>query len=178
MSEALLLLGSNYERIKNMSAAIEILHRRAEVTVLGVSDFYESDDVGGQSAAFLNAAVWIKTELSPACLRMLLRRIEAQMGRVRRGDSVSPLPIDLDISLYDDITLSLESTTIPDPGICRYPHVAVPLAQLCPEWQHPEIGKTLTEIANAMDCQQLRCLSPVHTTSSRHIGQNHDFKSS
>ncbi len=39
---------------------------------------------------------------------------------------------------------------IPDPDIVQQPHVAVPLADVAPGWRHPELGVTLSEIANSL----------------------------
>ena len=39
---------------------------------------------------------------------------------------------------------------IPDPDLLRHPHIAVPLADLTPEYRHPETGQTLAEIAEEM----------------------------
>jgi 7,8-dihydro-6-hydroxymethylpterin-pyrophosphokinase len=35
---------------------------------------------------------------------------------------------------------------IPDPDVLRYPHLAVPLADIAPDWRHPETGQTLADI--------------------------------
>ena len=40
------------------------------------------------------------------------------------------------------------AATIPDPDIARAPHVAVPLADLAPDWIHPQSGLTLRQIAS------------------------------
>lgn len=36
---------------------------------------------------------------------------------------------------------------IPDPDILRWPHVALPLADVAPAWVHPVDGRTLAAIA-------------------------------
>jgi 2-amino-4-hydroxy-6-hydroxymethyldihydropteridine diphosphokinase len=36
---------------------------------------------------------------------------------------------------------------IPDPEIVCYPHIALPLADLAPDYRHPETGETLAQIA-------------------------------
>ncbi|MCL4298432.1 MAG: GTP cyclohydrolase I FolE [Anaerolineae bacterium] len=40
---------------------------------------------------------------------------------------------------------------IPDPAIYHDPHVALPLADLAPDWVHPESGETLAEIAHQLN---------------------------
>jgi 2-amino-4-hydroxy-6-hydroxymethyldihydropteridine diphosphokinase len=111
-------------------------------------------DAGGQpipgQGAFLNAALLVHTTLPPLRLKYdLLRAIEAALGRVRTADKFAARTIDLDIALYGD--LILESTDprlhLPDPDILTRAHVALPLADLAPDFVHPATGDTLATIA-------------------------------
>lgn len=79
----------------------------------------------------------------------MLRAIEAVLGRVRTADKNAPRPIDLDIALWGDRVIEDRAAglVIPDPDILRWPHVAVPLADVAPDWVHPADGRTLAAIA-------------------------------
>jgi 2-amino-4-hydroxy-6-hydroxymethyldihydropteridine diphosphokinase len=77
----------------------------------------------------------------------VLARIEQQLGRQRRADPNAPRTIDVDISLFDDVVIDLGKRHIPDPEILRYPHIAVPLADVAPDYRHPETGESLAQIA-------------------------------
>lgn len=46
--------------------------------------------------------------------------------------------------------LDYEGHHVPDPDLLRYPHVAVPLADIVPYYVHPETGATLAEIVAEM----------------------------
>lgn len=72
----------------------------------------------------------------------VLRDIENRMGRVRTANKNAPRPIDLDILIYDGQTV--------DPDLWRYPHWAVPLAELIPEYRHEKCDITLGTVARKL----------------------------
>jgi 2-amino-4-hydroxy-6-hydroxymethyldihydropteridine diphosphokinase len=147
MPIAYLSLGSNLDKEHNLPAAVRLL--AAHGRVLAVSAVYETAPVGNPGdPSFFNAAVALETTMHPAELKkQVLAGIEQQLGRQRSADPNAPRTIDIDISLYDDAILDLGKRHIPDPEIVRYPHIAVPLADLAPGYRHPETGDTLAQIA-------------------------------
>jgi 2-amino-4-hydroxy-6-hydroxymethyldihydropteridine diphosphokinase len=153
MHSALILLGSNIDRQRNLPAAIERLRADDGIDVVAVSSVYESEAVGGKGPQpiFANAAVEVQTALSAYELRLRLRQIEADMGRQRSEDKYAPRPIDLDIVLFDDMVAEVEGSIIPDPDIERFAHVAVPLAEIAPDRCHPVSGRTLHAISEDLD---------------------------
>jgi 2-amino-4-hydroxy-6-hydroxymethyldihydropteridine diphosphokinase len=155
MIEVLISLGSNVEKEKNTSAALQALEAQPAIEIKAVSSIYETKAIGADGIPshqedFHNAAVLIETDLTAYQLRCVLRAIEEKVGRVRSTDKFAARPIDLDIALYGDVVLSLEGSQIPDPDIVRFPHVAVPLADVAPEWIHPLTGDTLDQIAQRL----------------------------
>lgn len=150
--EVFLALGSNIEPEGHLRAAVRELARR--FPLLRVSRIYETDPVGApDSPRFLNAAVLLRSTLAPRNLKLgHLRPLEARLGRRRGGDSNAPRTIDIDLALHGDRVLELPEAGIelPDPGILRHAHLALPLADLAPEFRHPTDGRTLREIAEAL----------------------------
>lgn len=148
MHRAYVLLGSNIDKERNLPAAVRLLCERCRV--VAVSAVYETQPVGRTNQpTFFNAAVLIETPLSPAELKwQVLRPIEAQLGRVRTEDPNAPRTIDLDIVLFDDAAFELDGSPIPDPALLKHPHVALPLAEIAPDYVHPITGETLAEIAS------------------------------
>jgi dihydroneopterin aldolase/2-amino-4-hydroxy-6-hydroxymethyldihydropteridine diphosphokinase len=147
-NRAFISLGSNIEPERNLPEAVRRLAARCRV--LAVSPVYESAPVGAgtEQSSFLNAAVLVETDLSAADLKeKVLRAIEGDMGRVRTEDRYAPRTIDLDISLFNHEVLEVGQRHIPDPEILALPHVARPLADLAPDYRHPETGQSLLEIA-------------------------------
>lgn len=146
-NRAFIALGSNIDAEDNLREAVRLL---AEQCVLvAVSPVYETVPVGKlDQPNFLNAVVLIETSLTAADLkRDVLSAIEHQLGRVRTSDKNAPRTIDLDIALFNTEVLDVDTRHIPDPDILKYAHIAVPLADLAPQYRHPETGQTLREIA-------------------------------
>lgn len=151
LNRALLSLGSNIEPEKNLPAAVRELARYG--LVVRVSSVWESPPFGppGQPV-FLNAAVRLDTPLSARELKeMAIEPIETRLGRVRSADRFAPRPIDIDIMLFNDDTLRVGRRRIPDDEILERPFVAIPLAEIEPDFIHPETGDTLAAIAARFD---------------------------
>ncbi|MCL7453199.1 MAG: 2-amino-4-hydroxy-6-hydroxymethyldihydropteridine diphosphokinase [Anaerolineae bacterium] len=149
-------LGSNIDPERNLPEAVRRLAQHCRL--LAVSPVYETQPVGRlDQPNFLNAALLLETYREPAELKEeVLLAIEGELGRVRTADKNAPRTVDLDISLYGEQILNLEGRHIPDPDILRFPHVARPLADLAPEFRHPETGQTLSEIAEKLAGAGLR----------------------
>lgn len=138
--KAVISFGSNINPEANLPAALAMLRQGAEI--LAVSAVYQTPPVGNPNdPPFLNAAVLIETELLPAALRGRLRRIEAALGRKRTADPNAPRTIDLDILLYEGEP--------PDSDLYKYPHAAIPAAEVAGDWRLPE-GKTVSALAAEM----------------------------
>ncbi len=147
MPIAYLSLGSNVDKERNLPAAVRLLASYGRV--LSVSAVYETAPIGNpDDPSFFNAAMALETALQPAELKQqALASVEQQLGRQRSADPNAPRTIDVDISLFDHAILDLGKRHIPDPEILRYPHIAVPLADLAPNYRHPETGEPLAQIA-------------------------------
>jgi 2-amino-4-hydroxy-6-hydroxymethyldihydropteridine diphosphokinase len=143
-------LGSNIEPTRNIREAVRLLALRCKL--IAVSAVYQTKPVGKTDQPdFLNAAVLIETELGAAELKIqVLQEIERTLGRVRSADKNAPRTIDLDITLCNHEVFDLEHRHIPDPDLLRYPHIAVPISDLAPQYVHPESGETLKEIADRL----------------------------
>jgi len=167
----LVSLGSNIEPERHIPAALELLEEHGCLNVMAVSPVYEFPAVGppGQPM-FHNAAVLIETSMDPMALRNGLRTIEAELGRVRTGDRFIPRTIDLDIVMIDGVETEVQGTRIPDPDIPEQAHLAVPMADIAPEWVYPPTGSTLRQIADALATEQefrkmTNEISPINRTS-------------
>lgn len=154
-----LSLGSNINPKQNIAEAVALLRRYT--TVLRESPVYFSPPQGfADQEHFLNMAVKIHTWRSPSQFKFaVIDRIEADLHRVRDPrNKNAPRTIDLDISLWNDEVLEYGSKPwhIPDGDITRFAHVALPLADLAPDYIHPTEGKSLREVAAAFDSRELR----------------------
>ncbi len=164
---AIVAMGSNIEKERNLADAIRLLRRAPHITVQKVSGIYESPSVGGPDDApeFFNAAALICTELAPLDLRAALRAIESELGRVRTDDPDAPRTIDLDIAYYGDVELDMDGWVIPDPQAGTAAHVAIPIAEVAPDWVHPSDGRTTKEIAEQTDPGEVRLAMAIHLST-------------
>ncbi len=146
-------LGSNIDAAENLRAAVSRL--ASDCRLVATSSVYETPPLGtNNQPIFLNAAVLIETELAPTELKaQVLEDIERELGRVRTDDKNAPRTIDLDIVLVNDQVLDVGHRHVPDPDILRHPHLSVPLADIAPDYRHPETGQTLFEIAQGMQAK-------------------------
>ena len=154
-----LSLGSNIEPDSNIVAAVQLLRR--QTTVLALSSVYETPPQGFiEQAPFLNMAVKLHTKRTPIQLKTeVIDRIETQLKRLRdRQNKNAPRTIDLDISLWNEDAFEYgeKPWKVPDGDILRYAHVAIPLAELAPDYAHPQAGLPLREIAASFKSEDLR----------------------
>ncbi|MFC4777244.1 2-amino-4-hydroxy-6-hydroxymethyldihydropteridine diphosphokinase [Paenibacillus sp. GCM10023252] len=135
--EAYIALGANLgDREATLMRAIEQLQEHAEIIVTRRSGLYETDPVGyTEQPAFMNMVIAIRTSLTPLHLLRLLLGVERQLGRVR-DIRWGPRTIDLDLLLYDGVTMEEEELMLPHPRMMERSFVLVPLHDVLPE-PHP-----------------------------------------
>lgn len=151
LHQVLLSLGSNIEPEKNLPAAVRELGCYGRV--LRISGVWESPALGGSyHPDYLNVAVWLETSLSAMELKKTaIASIETGLGRVRGFDRNAPRTIDIDIMLFDREHIQIGRRVIPDQEVLERPFVAIPLAEIAPDYIHPDTGETLTDIAARFD---------------------------
>lgn len=103
-------------------------------TVTAMSDVYETDPVGGpeDQGPFLNMVVEVETSLDPSALLRRCQRIEAEAMRqriVRWG----PRTLDVDIVLFDGVSMASDDLTIPHPRFAERAFVLAPLSDIAPD---------------------------------------------
>ena len=165
MTRAVISLGSNIDPESNVPIAFARLRRQQGIKVLAQSPCYRSPALGG-GPEFLNAAALVTTDYPPAELRDVLRAIEAGLGRVRTENRDAPRPIDLDVLLYEGFSGEVAGSSIPDPDIATRPYLAVPAADVAPDWEYPAPGKTLKSIAAPFRNDIEVCMTTEITRSS------------
>lgn len=120
------------DREKNIRLAVDKINRLQKVEVIKVSSFIETMPVGGPAQGkFLNAAIEIRTDLSPYELLVSLQEIESELGRVRTVKN-GPRTIDLDILIFGDKEINDRGLVLPHPGIKERGFVLTPLGEIAP----------------------------------------------
>lgn len=128
-----LSLGSNLgNKRENLSKAIEKIGVLVG-DVVRQSSFIETEPWGFESDnKFLNACVCVKTDLSPREVLEMTQVIEKELGRTSKShDEVyHDRTIDIDILLYDDITVDEPDLKIPHPHMKERDFVMIPLKEI------------------------------------------------
>jgi 2-amino-4-hydroxy-6-hydroxymethyldihydropteridine diphosphokinase len=126
-------LGSNMgNREQLLHDAIALIGERVG-TVTRQSSFIETEPWGFESSnRFLNAVVCCETEKTPREVLLLTQQIERDMGRKQKSVSVGYVdrPIDIDILLYDDLTVDEPDLKIPHPLMHQRDFVMIPLEEI------------------------------------------------
>jgi 2-amino-4-hydroxy-6-hydroxymethyldihydropteridine diphosphokinase len=150
LSVVYLGLGSNLgDRVSYLRAALDLLIASGEVAIRAVSSLYETAPMHiADQPAFLNGAVEVQTGLSPLALLHLLKETEQAVGRVQRV-RYGPREVDLDILLYDDITVRNHELTIPHPRLAERAFALVPLKEIAPGLLLPGTGASLASLIPA-----------------------------
>jgi 2-amino-4-hydroxy-6-hydroxymethyldihydropteridine diphosphokinase len=126
-------LGSNIgNRKRNMREAVQYMEGLIG-TVMHQSALYETEPWGFESPnLFINMCVCVETPLAPRQLLEATQDIEKRMGRV--GKSVNheyqDRIIDIDILLYDDLTVDEPDLKIPHPLMKEREFVMNPLNEI------------------------------------------------
>jgi 2-amino-4-hydroxy-6-hydroxymethyldihydropteridine diphosphokinase len=159
---AFISLGSNIDPEVNLPAAVRRLGSLG--SVVRVSSAYRNPAVGpARQPQFVNAAALVLTSLTPVEIRAELRRIEAELGRLRRPDPYAPRTIDLDLCYLGEHAEELDGWSLPDAEADQLAYLAIPLAELEPAFRHPTTGETLESIAEQLRPEAQLTLEPSIT---------------
>jgi 2-amino-4-hydroxy-6-hydroxymethyldihydropteridine diphosphokinase len=127
----------------------------AELRILRRSRWYESEPVPpADQPWFVNGVAEVATALAPAELLDRLHRLEAAFGRVRRRAN-EPRVLDLDLLAYGGyVSLPGEEPILPHPRLAERAFVVLPLAELAPDWRHPESGLSARDLTTGLPAGQ------------------------
>ena len=106
-------IGSNLgDRLATLRSAVRALAQLGRVAER--SSVWETEAVG-PPPDYYNAVIVLETDRAPEALLDALLAIEGNHGRVRASARDAPRTLDLDILLWDDLSLSTERLTVPHP---------------------------------------------------------------
>lgn len=147
MTRAAVALGGNRGPVaRTFSQALRLL-QRSGTSIVATASLYDTTPVGSSTDGqrYLNSAVLVETGLAPLELLDELQRIELDLGRVREVPW-GPRPIDLDVIWYGDWVVETPRLTLPHPACWYRRFVLEPLAEICPDWCHPDTGRTVVDL--------------------------------
>jgi 2-amino-4-hydroxy-6-hydroxymethyldihydropteridine diphosphokinase len=148
--ELFLSLGTNLgDRRAQLTAALRAL--AGALTITDISPVYETAPWGEpDQPPFLNLCLRAESSLSPRRVLALTQQVERDLGR-RPTYRWGPRLIDIDLLAYDDLVLEDDSLNVPHPHLAERAFVLVPWAAIAPEWRHPQTGRSVREMAQAVD---------------------------
>ncbi len=159
MPKLYLLIGGNQgDRRQMIHKAADLIRERIG-SVVACSRVYETEPWGRfapdeSPQGFYNQALEVETTLPPHDALKEALGIEWALGRRRRptvaGDNnaqfYSSRPIDIDLILYDNLVVDTPDLTLPHPRMHLRRFVLEPLVEMAPDYIHPILNKTLTEL--------------------------------
>jgi 2-amino-4-hydroxy-6-hydroxymethyldihydropteridine diphosphokinase len=137
-------LGSNLgDREEHIRKAVALIGEKVGL-VIRQSSLIETEPWGFESEnRFLNGVILVETSLTPRQLLRATQKIERSLGRKRKSTdsslqspdsskNYSDRPIDIDILLYDDLTIDEPDLKIPHPLMEQRDFVMIPLNEIKP----------------------------------------------
>jgi 2-amino-4-hydroxy-6-hydroxymethyldihydropteridine diphosphokinase len=122
-------LGRRRQKIRQAYSEIE----RLVGPIVRQSAFHETQPWGFESPhPFLNTVILVETTLTPREVLLATQQIERQLGRRSKsvGGQYHDRPIDIDILLYDDLTVDEPDLRIPHPLMQQRDFVMIPLHEV------------------------------------------------
>ena len=141
-------LGSNLgDRHTNLQNAVSAIVHELLANIISSQKYETAPLLPPQPEAdwvekkFLNMVIGgdLKQKISPEALLKKIKAIEAQLGRTP-SSRWAPRIIDIDILAWDDLIYKSPTLTIPHTGLLERDFALIPLADIAPDWLHPQTG--------------------------------------
>ena len=138
LGDTLIGIGSNIDPIKNIQSALNLLAKELSITCL--ASIWQTPAVGSLGPDYLNTALLINDPPRLDILKKeVLSKVELSLGRVRTLDKYADRSIDLDLLIYRGKCL--------DDDLWKQAHVAIPAAELLPDYSNQITGEDLSAIS-------------------------------
>ena len=159
---------------ETLKIALKLINQKA-IDVLRVSSWWRTPAFPAESGDdFINAVAVVESALGPEDLLKNLHEVELELGRVRQR-RWEPRACDLDLIAHGQqiapdedelrrlMALGLTALDEPPPDQLVLPHprmhersfVLAPMAEVAPDWRHPLLDQTTTEMLSALPAERL-----------------------
>lgn len=147
MNKLILGLGGNKGDVLSSFSRAEQYIKDEIGSIAKSSSIYQTAAWGQTNQPdFLNNVIVVNTNLTvEECLAFVLE-IEQKLGRVRTDKKWGQRIIDIDILFYNDLVVDQENLIVPHPYIQDRNFVLIPLAEVVPNYMHPNLKKTSLEL--------------------------------
>ncbi|MFO1242960.1 MAG: 2-amino-4-hydroxy-6-hydroxymethyldihydropteridine diphosphokinase [Rickettsiales bacterium] len=146
-------LGSNVgNRQDYLDRAVQQLSSHSELALSDIkrSGIYETPALLPENAPadwdtpFLNMVLSAATTALPETALKAAKKIEQDLGRKNRG-RWGPREIDIDILALGKRIIDTKTLILPHPEMINRAFVMKPLAEIAPDWVHPQTGIAVRE---------------------------------
>lgn len=146
MNRVYIAFGSNVGDSKSIIEKAFILIEQNNMKIINKSALYETKPYGYKDQPnFINGALEIETEFNARQTLERLLAIEKELGRTREIHW-GPRTLDLDVIFFNNEIYKEEDLVIPHPDMQNRDFVLKPLNDICPEYVHPETGKSVEQM--------------------------------
>ena len=140
-------LGNREENIKN---AISRLSSHPEILIKKRSSMIETKPYGNiDQPDFINSVIEIETDLTAENLLSKCLTVENELGR-KRNEKWGPRTIDIDILFCNDQIINSQKLIVPHPDLHNREFILRSLNEICPDFIHPVLNKSIKELYLAL----------------------------
>jgi len=131
---------------------MQLLKDVPHIKVIECSSLYETQPPGNISTPwFVNAVAAIETNLEAVDLLDICHDIEVRLATLHRtedadDDDDDDKIVNLDILFFGKSIIENGQTLIPHPSISQKAYALVPLLEIAPDFVHPKLKKTITQL--------------------------------
>ena len=143
-------IGSNMgDRYGNISRAVALIMERVGADP-NVSEPVESEPWGYESdQTFINVGLTLQSSLEPHALLKILQSVEHEISPAPHRDASGAYidrMIDIDLIACGQAVIDTPALTLPHPAMHLRRFVLIPMIELMPHWQHPQLGLTPSQM--------------------------------
>jgi 2-amino-4-hydroxy-6-hydroxymethyldihydropteridine diphosphokinase len=160
-TQAFIGLGSNEgDRLGFVQQSMQMLKDVSGIKVLECSSLYETEPIGVEyDKWFVNAVASVETTISCKALLDAVLDIEKRLaimhGKEETLNDCVPgekrrRVIDLDILFFGNSIVEEEELRVPHPNVPFRAYALVPLLEIAPDFQHPTLKKTVTQLHESL----------------------------
>ena len=159
-----LSIGSNLGNKKRNVELAKLKLINEDIKIIKSSNNYETLSwPNKKNPKFVNVVLKVKTNLSPKKLMQKCLQIEKELGRIRKLKN-EPRICDIDIIDYNRKILSNIKKTklfLPHPKMHKRIFILLPLYEIAKTWIHPVKKKTIKNLINSLDIEDLRAIKLI-----------------
>jgi 2-amino-4-hydroxy-6-hydroxymethyldihydropteridine diphosphokinase len=132
-----------------LTAALRALTARG-VRIVACSRWYRSAPVpAADQPWYVNMVARVETDLSAEALLALLQVVERDFGRVRGARNAARI-LDIDLIDHDGRIVGTPTLALPHPRLAERAFVLLPLRDVAPDWRHPQSGRSVAALIEAL----------------------------